>query len=114
MVYDTNISVALKTSMSQYNIQTISLFRQDEISRLLSSVRINRNKFSSITFQVKCPICGKNHMFNYKISDIIKYEMTIGGCDFCGTPIFFMGKDNKIQAHIGKYEEVNKKIYAMI
>ncbi|MCY6369839.1 hypothetical protein [Clostridium ganghwense] len=110
---DTIVSVAFKNCVGQYDLKRVSIFEITNISKYFELVNIKCTNNKEIEFQVKCPICGEYHYYTYRIGDFIKTTMVIGGCEKVGLPIFFIGKTEKVEEKINKYNEVNKEIYAM-
>lgn len=113
MIIDTVVSIAFKNCVDKYDIKRFSIFNINDISMHFETIQVKRNNDNEFEFKVKCPICGEEHYYNYKIDNLIKETMVIGGCEKIGVPIFFIGKREKVEEKINKYEEVNKKIYAM-
>ena len=109
-MYNTDITIALKNNAAQYCKEQLSLFRIQDISLLFEVVNFKQNKKRCILLKIKCPICGELHQFNYMLNDLIKREVIIGGCEITGSPIFFIGKEWKIDKIINKYNEIREKM----
>lgn len=114
MVIDSVISVAFKNYIGQYDLKKLSIFEITSMSKYFELVNGVCTNNKEIEVKVKCPICGECHCYIYGISELIKGTMVIGGCEKVGSPIFFIGKTEKVEEKINKYIEVNKKIYAML
>lgn len=114
MVMDSVISVAFKNHIGQYDLKRLSIFEIRSMSKYFELVNGVYTNNKEIEVKIKCPICGEYHCYAYRISDLIKGTMVIGGCEKVGSPVFFIGKTEKVEEKINKYIEVNKKIYAML
>lgn len=114
MVIDSVISVAFKNYIGQYDLKRLSIFDITSMSKYFELVNGVCTNNKEIEVKVKCPICGEYHYYTYGISELIKGAMVIGGCEKIGSPVFFIGKTEKVEEKINKYIEVNKKIYAML
>ncbi|MCY6355503.1 hypothetical protein [Clostridium sp. ZS2-4] len=114
MFIDSVISVAFKNYSGQYDLKKISIFEIVDMSKYFDVVDTVYTNNKEIEVKVKCPICREYHYYTYKINELIKGAMVIGGCEKVGSPIFFIGKTEKVEEKINKYMEVNKKIYAML
>lgn len=113
LVYSTDISIAFKDKLGLYKIKNITLFDLHTLSQLFPITDFKMQD-KEVNFSVKCPICDNNHLYRYTINEFIKKEMIIGGCEDIGKPIFVFGNQFKVLRFIDRYNEINKKIYAML
>ncbi len=114
MLYNTELKIAVKDIDNRYNSVDISIFELDSSRKHLPNFQSKIIKAKEIRVKVKCPICGECHESKYGLSDLIKKQMLIGGCEITGTPIYFVGTPLKVNKYINKYNEINNKIYAML
>lgn len=113
MLFNTDISIALKNFEGFYDLETFSIFETNKISENFTSLEIkNCNKI--ISFKVRCPHCGKYHNYKYSINEFIKKELIVGGCEILGLPLFYMGNYNKVNKKVSRHNNINKQLYAMI
>lgn len=113
MLFNTDISIALKNFQGFYDIETFSVFEINKINKNFTSLEI-KNYNKAIFFKVKCPHCGKHHNYKYSINEFIKKELIIGGCEVLGLPLFYMGDYNRVNKRVSRYNNINKQLYAMI
>ena len=114
MLVDTCISIALRTTCGSYDIKEFSIFELVNLKDISDRLEINTSKNNEITFNIKCPLCGKYHYYQYSSLELINREVIIAGCEELGVPVLFMGKSIKVQERINKYKQINTKILAMI
>ncbi|WP_163192869.1 hypothetical protein [Clostridium thermarum] len=114
MLYNTELKIAVKDTESRYNMIDTSIFEIESTSKHLPNFQSKITKAKDVYVKVKCPICGEYHEAKYKISDLLKKQLVVGGCELTGSPIFFVGKPMRINKYISKYNEVNSKLYAML
>lgn len=114
LLYDTNLSLALKNEMGQYEINDFILFQINKSSNKFRDINIKYTINKEIRFKVKCPICSKYHYYNYSLDNFFKRKMIIGGCELLGEQIFFIGKTKKVYERINKYMEIKNRAYAML
>lgn len=114
MLVDTSITIAVKNCMAQYDMRKIDVFTLKYISLYFNDLYAECVCSKEIHLKIKCPICGEYHKYEYKIKNLTKGIICIGGCENIGSPIVFLGKSNKVEEKINKYKEVNKKIYVML
>ncbi|WP_138990623.1 hypothetical protein [Clostridium arbusti] len=114
LIYDTNLSLALKSEIGQYEIKKIVLFGINNSDTKFENLYIKYTGNREIKFKVKCPICHKYHYYTYKLEDFFKKTILIGGCEVLGDPIFFVGKTKQINERINKYMKIKNKVCAMI
>jgi ribosomal protein L34E len=114
MVCNTNISIALKGRNGQYRVKDFSIFELNKIVFEFPSFEIVTHKKREISIKLRCPICGEYHRFNYNINEFMKRDMTFGGCETTGMPVFFIGRGSKVSERIRKFNKVHRSAYAMI
>lgn len=114
MLFNTEISIALKDSFGRYEIIDFSIFDFTKINNRYNWLQIKLNKNKQIVFNVKCILCGKNHYYRYSVCDIVKRDILIGGCEVLGIPLFYIGNKEKVLQKIGRYVESNSIISSMI
>lgn len=113
MLFNTDISIALKNFQGFYDLKTFSLFDMNKINENFTSLEI-KNCGKTILFKVKCPYCGKYHNYKYGINEFVKKDLIIGGCEVLGLPLFYAGHYSKVNKRISRYNNANKQLYAMI
>jgi hypothetical protein len=113
LVYNTDISIAFREKTGNYNKINASIFRLKDIMKKAPVTEMKVQLGKQISFKAKCSVCGEVHTYVYSAHDVMKREMTIGGCETTGKPIMFIGRENKINNIVDRYNEINKKIYAM-
>ncbi|KEH97647.1 hypothetical protein [Clostridium massiliodielmoense] len=114
MIIDTEITIALKNPIGQYDMRRVSIFKINNIGNIFKFLEVIEVSKKQIGFRIQCPICGEYHYYTYKSMSFIKGSMTICGCEKLGDPIFFIGQKEKVEDKINKYREVNENIYEMI
>lgn len=113
MVFNLNVCIALKNDFGGYNIKNVSLFNIKKIETVFTDFKVVINKNKEVIITLKCPICHNYHTYRYNINELFKREMSIGGCEVLGMPVFFIGDYNKITQQVNKFIEINNKMYAM-
>ncbi|MFD3158272.1 hypothetical protein ACFIJ5_15720 [Haloimpatiens sp. FM7330] len=113
MVFNTNITIALKNYLNKYNVKTVSLFELEYVCKGFDYLRVKIKK-KEIIFEIQCPLCDQKHFYKYIISDLMKKDMLIGGCEVLNVPLFLVGKEDKIMEKVNKYEHINSEINKMI
>ena len=114
LLYDTNLSLALKSEIGQYEVKDFVLFQAKNGSSKFENLYIKYTKNKEIRFKVKCPLCNKYHYYTYSLDVFFKREMIIGGCELLGEQIFFVGRTKKVHERINKYMDIRNKMYAML
>ncbi|MBV7272359.1 hypothetical protein [Clostridium thailandense] len=113
MVFNTDISIALKDFNGCYVLQKFSIFKINEINKNFSSLGVEvYNKI--ICFKIKCPLCGKSHYYKYSINELIRKELSVGGCEALGLPLFYIGRYERVNQIVSMHNNMNKKICAML
>jgi hypothetical protein len=114
LIFDTNIAMALKNSNGQYKVYQLTIFEIESINTRFPSLNLKVNKGNEIVIKVKCSLCGEDHFYHYNISELLKRNMVIGGCEELALPIFFIGKNQKVIEKVNDHRKTIEKIYAMI
>lgn len=114
MLYNTELRIAIKDVENRYNSMDTSVFQLENFENHLPNFQLRITKPKEIDIDIKCPICGECHESKYSLSDLIRKQMIIGGCEVTGLPIYFIGKPIKVSKYINRYNEINNKIYAML
>ena len=114
MVVNTDFAIAFRSIYGNYDFNEVSLFNLEKISGLVDGLQIYIYDNKEIVLKTECPICGKNHEFKYSMVEAMSKSVIIGGCEEVGTPIFYLGKNSKVQQRIKKYNQINTEIIAMI
>ncbi|HEY8890937.1 MAG TPA: hypothetical protein VIM70_11845 [Clostridium sp.] len=114
MIFDTNIAMALKNSSGQYKVYELTIFEMKNMKTRFPSLNVKVDKGNEILIKLKCPLCGENHFYYYKINELLKRNMVIGGCEQLALPIFLIGKNKKVIEKVNEYRQTIEKIYAMI
>ncbi|MHC1720228.1 MAG: hypothetical protein AB9844_06025 [Clostridiaceae bacterium] len=112
MILETDRAIALKNNKGTYDISTISFFRGEEAD---VSISITRQKFksgSNLTLKIRCPLCGVIHSYKYGLRDFFVRQLLVGGCEFTGMPLFYIGYAEKVQEKISRIKKIEKKICA--
>jgi hypothetical protein len=114
LIYNTDLGIALKEKSGLYRMCSVSLFNLNGISKFFPLVSLEKGDNRELVFGVTCTMCGEKHHYNYSLSELIKRDMLIGGCQVTGKPVFIIGKYNKIENFINRHNEINKQIYEML
>jgi hypothetical protein len=114
MLIDTSISIAIRSTCGSYDIKEFSIFELANLKEVVEGLKINISKNKDVVFNIKCPLCGAYHDFQYSLLELVDREVIIAGCEELGIPVLFIGKSFKIEKRINRYKEINTKILAMI
>ena len=114
MIFDTNIAMALKNSKGEYKVEQLTIFEIESMNIRFPSLNIEFYKGNEIVIKVKCSLCGESHFYHYNISELLKKNMVIGGCEQLALPIFLIGKNQKVIEKVNEHRKVIDRIYAMI
>lgn len=114
MLIDTSISIALRSAYGSYDIKEFSIFELVNLKGIAENLKINTGKNMDVIFNLKCPLCGKYHDYQYSSLELINREVIIAGCEELGIPVLFIGKSFKVQERINRYKQINTQILAMI
>jgi len=112
MVLETDRIIALKNNEGTYDINTISLFQGEKAKVSISITRHKSKPGRKLTLKVRCPICGGVHSYKYGLHDFFAKQILVGGCEFTGMPLFYIGYAEKVHEKISKIKKIEKKICA--
>ncbi|KOF56659.1 MULTISPECIES: hypothetical protein [Clostridium] len=113
MILDTSLSIALKDELGRYNIGNINLFKIEEANNIFKLMKIKLKNKNTVMVSLKCPLCEKWHSFNYCINDMINQELIVCGCKTLGTPVLFIGENDRVSDRVKQYNRVIKETYAI-
>lgn len=113
MILDTSISIALKNQFGKYDIKSTSLFKIKEANNLFKLMEMDLKNKNTAIIKLKCPLCSKWHSFNCCINDMINQELIVCGCKTLGTPVLFIGEDEKVRDRVKQYNKIIKETYAI-
>lgn len=114
MLFKTDISIALKNFQGRYDFKKFSLFETTKINESFTSLQVSVINNKMVVIKVKCALCGNNHYYRYNISEFVKKNLIVGGCEVLGFPLFYIGNYDKVRRKVVKHNETNKKMYAMM
>ncbi|NEZ47412.1 hypothetical protein FDF74_09420 [Clostridium niameyense] len=114
MALQTELAIAIKNEFCEYDIVDFSLFNISKINYSNTLLKITKHKFNNIYFNVKCPLCGNIHKYNYNIVEFLKRDMIVGGCEVLGSPLFYIGKKEMVEKRANKYNEISRSLYMMM
>lgn len=114
LMYNTELSIALKDNSGLYKMCSVSLFNLNEISKVFPRIEFKKMDNKELVFNVVCTFCGEEHRYTYSLCDLIKRDMLIGGCYVSGKPVFVIGKHSKIEGFINRHNEISKQICEML
>lgn len=114
MLVCTDITIAMKKGNGNYDIKDITLFDMLNFKDLKNGFKIDDSSTKEAIINVKCPVCGENHDYKYKISDMLSRNIIIGGCENYGVPIFYVGKKKNILQRVNRYKQIKQEVLAMI
>jgi hypothetical protein len=114
MLFNTDMSIALKNFYGHYDINRFSLFETNKINENFTSLKVKVQNNREIILKVKCPLCGNYHCYRYSINEFVKRKLIIGGCEALGEPLFYIGNYDKVNEKVNQFKSTNKKMYAMI
>lgn len=106
MLFDDKVCVAFKNFDGQYIVNDFSVFELNNINQDFTWVKFKMDS-KNISISVQCPICGEKHIYKYTISDFVKRQVIIGGCENFAIPVFYIGNDKKVRRHVDRYNEVS-------
>lgn len=114
MIFQTDMSIAVKTIEGNYSIKNFSAFNLNKINEESTCLSMSFLNNKILTLKVNCMLCENIHYYKYNISELIRKDITIGGCDVLGFPILYIGNCKAIENEILKYNKANTRIYALI
>ena len=114
LIFDTNIAIALKELDGEYKVCELTIFEIESMKIRYPSLNIKISEGKEILIEVKCPLCSEKHFYHYNINKLLKRNMVIGGCEQSASPIFLIGKNQKVVEKVNEHRKIIKRIYAMI
>lgn len=114
MIFETNMSIAIKTIERNYIIKNLSVFNLNKINENSTSLKVNFINNKILSLKVKCAFCENIHHYRYSVGELIRKDITIGGCEILGFPMLYIGDYKILEDEILKYSKVNTQIYAMV
>lgn len=114
LLLDNDMSIALKNNWGEYRIEEFTLFNLEKLNRDCNRFHIKLSRNRELKLIIKCPICGGYHSYSYSINELVRSDVIIGGCEIMGSPLFYIGNRDNVKCHINRFNEINKKVYAMI
>jgi ArsR family metal-binding transcriptional regulator len=114
LLFNMDIAIAFKNIKDQYEIEEFSLFEIEKVNKKFPSHEVKISKNKEMIIKVGCPLCGEKHYYKYNLCELLKREMTIGGCEILGMPVFYIGAKEKIEQRVNKYREINRQLFEMI
>ncbi|MCI1945290.1 hypothetical protein [Clostridium luticellarii] len=114
MIFETNISIAVKNSREKYDIKNFSIFDINDINESFPSLKISFVNSKILLVGVKCGLCGDIHYYRYSINELIKKAVVIGGCEMLGFPILYIGNYDVIKSRISRHNEIQEKMHALV
>lgn len=106
MILNSEISIALKNHSRKFDLIDFSIFEIEKINSKLEFLEVSLVNHNMLLFKIKCPICGNKHYYRYSICEFLKREILIGGCEVYGTPLFYIGNNEKIIKKVNIYNKV--------
>lgn len=103
MLLETERTIALKNNNGGYDVSGISVF---------NAARSKSKSGQSINLKVRCPLCGGVHTYKYSLHEFCSKTLIIGGCEFTGLPLFYLGDRARVQEKISRISKIEKKICA--
>ena len=114
MVFESNMSIAVKNENGEYKIRKGCFFKFKELNKEITSLNSIKIFNGEIILNIQCPLCGASHYYRYSLKELTSEGILIGGCEEIGIPIFYIGNYEKIMKKIFDYNNTNKNIYAML
>jgi len=112
MITETERTVALKNNIGGYDVSGISVFKAGGSDVSYTVTRSKSKSGRSVTMKVRCPLCGGIHSYRYSLHEFCFRTLIVGGCEFTGLPLFYMGEKARIQEKISRISKIEKKICA--
>jgi len=114
LILNMDIAIAFKNIKDQYEIEKFSLFEIERVNKKFPSHEMKIINSKEMIIKVGCPLCGEKHYYRYSLCELLKREMTIGGCEILALPVFYIGGTEKIEQIVNKYREINRQLFEMI
>jgi hypothetical protein len=112
MILETERTVALKNNNGGYDISGISVFKEGGLN-VSYTITLSKSKTGrSVTMKARCPLCGAVHSYRYSLHEFCLRTLIVGGCEFTGLPLFYLGEKARVQEKISRTSKIEKKICA--
>lgn len=105
MILNSEISIALKNYNGKFELINFSIFEIEKMNSRLELLKVSLVKHNVLLFKIMCPVCGNKHYYRYSICEFLKREILIGGCEVYGTPLFYIGNNEKIIKKVNIYNK---------
>jgi hypothetical protein len=105
MLLETERTIALKNNNGGYDVSVISVF---------NAARSKSKSGQNINLKVRCPLCGGTHAYKYSLHEFCTKTLIVGGCEFTGMPLFYLGDNQRVHEKINRINRIDKKICAYI
>lgn len=112
MILETERTIALKNNSGEYDFSGISVFKADGLNVSYTVTRLKSKSGSSIAMKVRCPLCGGIHNYKYSLHEFWVRTLIVGGCEFTGMPLFYLGDRARVQEKIRRINKIEKKLCA--
>lgn len=108
MIMNSSIKVAVKCSeCGKYVSFYINLFETKQptskrcsCGNVVFKAHLNKGE---VDIKIPCIACGEEHIYRYKMKDLMDRYINILGCYNCGMEIAFLGKEYLVDDMIKKY-----------
>lgn len=112
MILETERTIALKNNNGGYDVSGISVFKAEGLNVSYTVTRSKSKSGSSIAMKVGCPLCGGIHSYKFSFHEFWARTLIVGGCEFTGMPLFYVGDKARVQEKISRINKIEKKICA--
>lgn len=112
MILETERTVAIKNNNGGYDVRGISVFKESGSNVSYTITRSKSKTGISVTMNVRCPLCGASHSYRYSLHEFCLRTLLVGGCEFTGLPVFYMGEKARVQEKISRISKIEKKMCA--
>lgn len=114
MILKPSVSIAIKGDNGKYVMVNTSLFQFSKCIHVFNVIEEAEIENGVLSIGIICPICGDNHKYSFSYRKLINKGVFIGGCEKFGTPVLYMGNEDKIQVKISKHNNSHKDIYGFL
>lgn len=114
MIYNTDLCVAIKGEDGKYNVNDTSIFNLCNINKISTNLKITYNSDGMYSILVKCPVCGKIHIYKHTKKELLGGNVIFIGCKNYNTGIVIIGDKRYILNHIYNYDYINNSLYALL
>lgn len=111
---NSNITIALKNHMIKYEIREISIFKLSSLKYEFDSIKNVSIQDRQVCLEIVCPLCGRNHQYEYSIQEFLNSKLIVGGCKEIYIPLFYIGNHKKVIEKVKLFNSTNNKIYALL